>query len=275
MVAPARKRKRTNNTDKKDETRMMMKLVFPAGDRPQMLLDQGVYRIGSGADADVALTADGIEPLHCELQVGAQGVQMRVPTGIRVLVNGRPVDGLIALRADDTLGLAATRIRLLDAAADSGNAVPKARAADAGDINATMVRPVVPKFALRGLSGEQFGRSFPLHASLTIGRADDAGLRIPLESISRLHARLTPAGDEVLLEDLGSANGTWLNGKRITRAQAVHGDEIRFDTQRFQLLMPGQPLPVPVASAPSGRRWPWLVLALLVVVAGAAAWVLR
>jgi len=274
VVAPARKRKRTDNKDEA-ETRMMMKLVFPAGDRPQMLLDQGVYRIGSAADADVALAADGIEPLHCELQVGAQGVQVRVPTGIRVLVNERPVDGLIALRADDTLGLASTRIRLLDAAAETGHAGPAARNADAGDINATMVRPVVPKFALRGLSGEQFGRSFPLHASLNIGRADEAGLRIPLESISRLHARLTPAGDEVLLEDLGSANGTWLNGKRITRAQAVHGDEIRFDTQRFQLLMPGQPLQVPVANAPAAGRRPWLVLALLVVAAGAAAWLLR
>jgi hypothetical protein len=159
-------------------------------------------------------------------------VQVRVPNGIRVLVNERPVDGLIALRAHDTLGLAATRIRLLDAAAEAVGS-GHARNADAGDSNATMVRPVVPKFALRGLSGEQFGRSFPLHASLNVGRADDAGLRIPLESISRLHARLTPAGDEVLVEDMGSSNGTWLNGKRITRAQAVHGDEIRFDTQRF------------------------------------------
>ena len=244
---------------------MMMKLVFPAGDRPQMLLDQGVYRIGSGVDADVTLHADGIEPLHCELQVGAQGVQMRVPNGIRVLVNERPVDGLIALRADDTLGIAATRIRLLDVASEAKHAAPAARSEDASDINATMVRPVVPRFALRGLSGEQFGRSFPLHASLTIGRADDAGLRIPLDSISRMHARLTPAGDEVLVEDLGSSNGTWLNGKRITRARAVHGDEIRFDTQRFQLLVPGQTLQATRASAPSRwRPWAWLAGALVV-----------
>ena len=254
---------------------MMMKLVFPAGDRPQMLLDQGVYRIGSAADADVALEADGIQPLHCELQVGAQGVRMRVPNGIRVLVNERPVDGLIALRADDTLGLASTRIRLLDVAAEALRAAPAGRVAEGDDINATMVRPVVPKFALRGLSGEQFGRSFALHTSLNVGRADDAGLRIPLEGISRLHARLTPAGDEVLVEDMGSVNGTWLNGKRITRAQAVHGDEIRFDTQRFQLLMPGQPLQVQAANAPTQRRGPWLVVALLAVVAAAAFWLLR
>ena len=252
-----------------------MKLVFPAGDRPQMLLDQGVYRIGSAVDADVVLAADGIEPVHCELQVGAQGVQMRVQNDVLVLVNERPVDGLIALRPDDILGLAGTRIRLLDAAAEGSGANPVARNADAGDINATMVRPVVPKFALRGLSGEQFGRSFPLHVGLNVGRADDAGLRIPLESISRLHARLTPAGDEVLLEDMGSANGTWLNGKRITRAQAVHGDEIRFDTQRFQLLMPGQSLQQQATTAPTHRSGTGWIAVLLVAVAGAAFWLLR
>lgn len=253
---------------------MMMKLVFPAGDRPQMLLDAGTYRIGSAADADVALAAEGIEPLHCELQVGAQGVQMRVPAGIRVLVNERPVDGLIALRADDTLGLASTRIRLLDAGAPhAAHANPAARNDD--DVNATMVRPVVPKFVLRGLSGEQFGRSFPLHASLNVGRADDAGLRIAQDSISRLHARLTPAGDEVLVEDMGSANGTWLNGKRITRAQAVHGDEIRFDTQRFQLLVPGQPLQAPPAGERKRTGRPWLVAAALAIAAGVAYLLLR
>ncbi|HQW60193.1 FHA domain-containing protein [Thermomonas sp.] len=253
---------------------MMMKLVFPAGDRPQMLLDQGAFRIGSAANADLVLASDGIEPLHCELQVGAQGVRMRVPEGIRVLVNERPVEGLIALRADDTVGLASTRFRLLDAAADAGRSASVARSDDAGETNATMVRPVVPKFALRGLSGELFGRSFPLSASLSVGRADDAGLRIPLESISRLHARLTPAGDEVLVEDMGSANGTWLNGKRITRAQAVHGDEIRFDTQRFQLLVPGQAIHAQAQPARNGLRWQWLAAALVVVVAG-AAWLLR
>ncbi len=241
----------------------MMKLVFPDGDRPQLLLEQRVYRLGSAPDADVALQAEGVEPLHCELQVGAHGVQVRVPAGRRVLVNERPVDGLIALRAGDTLGVAGRRIRLVDAAGEP--ACEGAGLRENAGRDATMVRPVLPKFALRGLSGDHFGHSFPLQASLTVGRAVEAGLRIPLESVSRLHARLTPAGDEVLVEDLGSANGTWLNGKRITRAQAVHGDEIRFDTQRFQLLAPGLPVRAQAGKAPAANRWPWLAVALLVL----------
>lgn len=247
---------------------MAMKLVFQGGERPQYPLHDGSCSIGSALDNDIPLGHDGVEPLHCELLVGSHGVRLHVPAGVRVLVNDRPVDGLIALRENDVLGLAGVRARLVD----SGEEVPRVAAGqgspDRGELNATMVRPVIPKFALRAVSGSMFGRSIPLQASLAVGRAEDAGLRIPLDSISRQHARLTPAGNEVIVEDLGSANGTWINGKRITRASASHGDEISFDKERFQLLVPGQPAVVPKRSRRVGSaRWPWLLAALL---AGAA-----
>lgn len=191
-----------------------------------------------------------------------------------MLVNDRPVDGVIALRGDDVLRIADVKIRLVDAVDELPRAAASHGSVERGELNATMVRPVIPKFALRAVSGSMFGRSVPLQASLTIGRAEDAGLRIPLDSISRQHARLTPAGNEVLVEDLGSANGTWINGKRITRASAAHGDEISFDKERFQLLVPGQPAIVPKRSRRAGNtRWPWL-LAALAAGAALAAWLI-
>ena len=247
---------------------MAMKLVFQGGEHPPFPLPEGSSTLGSALESDVPLGHDGIEPLHCELLVGAHGVRLRVIPGARVLVNDRPVDGVIALRADDMLRIADIRLRLVDAVDEPLRAGTGHAGVERGELNATMVRPVVPKFALRAVSGSMFGRSLPLQGSLTIGRAEDAGLRIPLDSISRQHARLTPAGNEVLVEDLGSANGTWINGKRITRASAAHGDEISFDKERFQLLMPGQPAIAPVRSAHVRTvRWTWLLAALA---AGAA-----
>ncbi len=245
---------------------MTMKLVFPGTERAQLLLEQRNYKIGSDADADVRLTEGGIAPTHCQLAVSAQGVQLRVPEGSQVGVNERPVSGLMALRPGDTIACGATRIRLVEVAAAAGPGLSPV-AHDAGtQVQATMVRPVLPKFVLRGMSGEQFGRSHPLQASMLVGRAEDASLCLPIESISRQHARLTPAGDEVLVEDLGSANGTWINGKRVSRGQARHGDEIRFDTERFQLVVPGQ-----AASAPTRQGARPLGRAMLLAAALAAA----
>lgn len=252
-----------------------MKLVFPGGDKPQALLDLGTYRIGSAPDADVPLAGEGVAPLHGELFVGHQGVQLRVPKDSVVLVNGRRVDGVIALRPNDMLGFGQNRLRLIDGATQLSQF--DERPSVGGDPQATLVRPVVPKFALRALSGKLFGRSFPLNEVLSVGRADEAGLRIPQDSISRQHARLTPAGDDVLVEDLGSANGTWVNGRRITRARAGHGDEIRFDKERFQLVMPGRSLPAQTQAeeAPASRGWAYLVLVLVAVIVVAALWWFR
>ena len=245
---------------------MSMKLVFPGSDRAQMLLDQRVYMIGSDAGADVVLADGNVAAMHCELAVTAQGVQLRIPEYSHVIVNERQVTGLIALRPGDTLVCGGTRVRLVkisSAVSDSGvsSLLPESGA----QVQATMVRPVLPKFVLRGMSGEQFGRSHPLQASMLIGRADDASLCLPMESISRQHARLTPAGDEVLVEDLGSANGTWINGKRISRGQARHGDEIRFDKERFQLVAPGQVVvPLNPKGIGTGRRGLMLAAAFAV-----------
>lgn len=243
---------------------MAMKLVFQGGEHPQFPLSEGSCSIGSALDTDIPLGHDGIEPVHCELLVGAHGVRLRVIPGARVLVNDRPVDGVIALRGNDVLSLADVKVRLVDVVEELPRGPTTQGKDERSELNATMVRPVVPKFALRAVSGTLFGRSFPLQSILSIGRADDAGLRIPLDSISRQHARLTPAGNEVLVEDLGSANGTWINGKRITRASASHGDEISFDKERFQLLVPGQPVAAPKrARRVGGARWPWMLAALL------------
>ena len=60
-----------------------------------------------------------------------------------------------------------------------------------------------------------------------IGRAEVAPIRINLPGVSRHHACVTVTGGEAVLEDLGSKNGTLLNGQRLSVPQALtDGDEI-------------------------------------------------
>ena len=75
-------------------------------------------------------------------------------------------------------------------------------------------------------------RSIPmLPGANVIGRAADAAVQIDSPGMSRYHARVHVAGDEVTLEDMGSKNGTFLNGSRIATASPLaDGDEIRLGT---------------------------------------------
>lgn len=85
-------------------------------------------------------------------------------------------------------------------------------------------------------------RSFSIARDMTvIGRREDCDLRIPLGEVSRKHCRLVRDGDALKLEDLGSSNGTFLNGQRVQEAQLNPGDTIQVGPVVFVLQVDGVP----------------------------------
>ena len=79
--------------------------------------------------------------------------------------------------------------------------------------------------------------SIPSRIPLKIGRDPDNDLSIPDDSLSRHHAVITVAGGKVLLQDLGSSNGTYTNGLRLREAPLVlsDGDSIRLGGMAFTI----------------------------------------
>ncbi len=76
-------------------------------------------------------------------------------------------------------------------------------------------RPATSGWALRILSGPGAGRRVPLTGRTTIGRDTQAGVAIPDQVLSRTHAEVVPAVDGWSISDLGSSNGTHVNGVRL------------------------------------------------------------
>ncbi|QSX78200.1 FHA domain-containing protein [Agrilutibacter solisilvae] len=250
---------------------MSIKLVFPGGEHPQVLLGPGVNRVGSDPHATIVIDRPGVQPEHCQLHVNATGVVLDVPHGTSVSVNGRPVDGVIALRAGDTVGFdhVVARLASLDAAREAAREAASGPAAN-DDPGPTRVRPVLPMFVLRGVGGGAFGRSYPLEGPLSVGRSPECDVYLPEPGLSRLHARLVPVDDGVEIHDLGATNGTFLNDQRVSHATARIGDEIRFDQVRFRLggsaapcaLQAGKTSPVATersAAVRSSRKAIWPV----------------
>lgn len=99
-------------------------------------------------------------------------------------------------------------------------------------------------------------RDFVLSEPKTvIGRKADASLRIPTADVSREHCEVELAGNEIVVRDLGSSNGTYLNGKRIAEARVMAGDKISVGPVTFIVQVNGLPpkiTPFDVRPAPQG-----------------------
>jgi two-component system cell cycle response regulator len=81
------------------------------------------------------------------------------------------------------------------------------------------------------LAGGNVGEMHELKGTQIIGRGREADLRMQGDGISRKHARLRMAAESVVLEDLGSTNGSFVNGERIANPTALaDGDKIQIGT---------------------------------------------
>ncbi len=85
-------------------------------------------------------------------------------------------------------------------------------------------------------------KDFPLGEGITlIGRQEDCDLRIPLSEISRKHAQLVIQETSVTLRDMGSANGTYVNNRRVTEQDLTPGDHIIIGPVVFTVQIDGKP----------------------------------
>ncbi|HUU03058.1 MAG TPA: GGDEF domain-containing protein [Myxococcota bacterium] len=77
--------------------------------------------------------------------------------------------------------------------------------------------------------GREAGRIVPLQrARMLLGRSDEACIRLEDRGVSRSHARLRLKGGKVIIEDMSSTNGSWINGRRVRRAELKDGDQLQF-----------------------------------------------
>lgn len=234
----------------------------------------GVHRVVREANGQVGVGDQLQGALLARVCVDRRGIWLQVPTGMRgVHVNGRPVQRMAQLRAGDAIYVDGVELLLQAGSLDAANV------AAAGQPD--------PRVVLRGIGGKYHGRSIALLKPCLVGRSRDAGIRVDEPLFAERHAQLELRGDRVLLRDLGSAEGSWVNGVAVRDALLAAGDQVAFDSQhRFVVEVPWtQAIAVDedeadavdvqedtVAHAP-GRaiRWPWLLLAALLLAGAISA----
>ena len=95
------------------------------------------------------------------------------------------------------------------------------------------------KVQLKVLSGSHAGKCIRLAGDrFVIGRGEDCNLRSNSEAVSRQHCALTVKESQISVRDLGSRNGTFVNGKQIEGDQPLHsGDKLVIGPLQFELVV--------------------------------------
>jgi len=80
------------------------------------------------------------------------------------------------------------------------------------------------------------GRTYELKVDkTTVGRVSDNAFEIPEASVSSHHAEILLRGNDIVIRDLGSTNGTFINGEKITEAVLKPGQTLKFGTVELRL----------------------------------------
>src|SRR5690242_21799536 len=71
---------------------------------------------------------------------------------------------------------------------------------------------------------------------IIVGRASDLDMVLVEDMVSRKHAKITASGEQIWIEDLGSTNGTFVNGEKIKRARLKEGDRVLIGTSILKVI---------------------------------------
>ena len=172
--------------------------------------------IGRDATNDLIIDEPSVSDFHAEVMSGPEGlavVDLLSATG--TFVNDQRVGHRQRLQAWDVLRLGTVELEVNDP---------------------SVHRP--RDWALRAQSELLAGQYLTIGGVTVIGRGSDCDLTIDDATLSRRHAELSIDHGRLRVRDLGSANGTSVNGERITERELNHGDELRFGAKAFVVVAP-------------------------------------
>jgi pSer/pThr/pTyr-binding forkhead associated (FHA) protein len=98
-----------------------------------------------------------------------------------------------------------------------------------------MLGHMEPRLEVIAALGHEPGTVFDLREGATLGRSDHAEVRVDDPFASSAHARIFSRGDFMLVEDMGSTNGTYLNGRQLRGAERLKvADVIRIGDSEYR-----------------------------------------
>ena len=206
----------------------MLKIRYKHPLKDPFWIMERAYAIGQASDNHLVLDDPDIAPHHAKIFRDGDNYHLRdLGTDSGSYINNQRITSK-QISYGDHIRLGSVELEIVDPVAETQTDISQywALIADSS-----------------WLTGQEFPLIFDKSSRLSIGRGKQCDIVFPGTHLSREHATLSLQGDLLILEDCKSANGTFVNDERISRAEVVAGDRIRLDVYSFRIFGPGIKLP--------------------------------
>lgn len=203
----------------------MLKLQFRDRRKEAVWLVDKSFTIGKSASNSLMIDDASVQEFHAEIiQKGDEIVLHDRSTKPTIKINGTLLKGKSPIKAGDVITLGNVELELVD---------PKSAAKSAAPVSASK-----DGWALTCNASWMPKSYFPIQDKVVIGRDPSCDIHVAIDHLSRRHVELEIRSNQLVLKDLGSANGTFVNGNKVDEATLRPGDKIKLDVLTFEVSGP-------------------------------------
>ena len=210
----------------------MLKILYKDGSGDPVELVPPGKTIGQGVANDIVINNKDVNGFHADIQVdGTQIVITDINTASGTVVNGDKISGPTNLRTGDIISIGGVELEVVEEDLSGGGKTLVLS-------GTALIEVGSDSWSLVADSGPEKGQVIPVVERVEIGRALECDISILEPGLSRKHCELEVSGSKLMIRDLGSVNGTWVNAEKIDEVELKDGDRLQFDKVRFIVSAP-------------------------------------
>lgn len=209
----------------------MLKLQFVDRRQPAFWLVDPRLTIGRDKTNNLVINDEGVSVFHAELQQEDGKLYLRDTGSVNgTFLNDEPVSKRTEVKVGDTIRLHLVELQIIDPTKAPPEPAPQ-------PVKRDVPKPP-PLWQVKAMTGVISGRMFPIDGTNVIGRDPHCDIIVGGAHVSRRHAEFQIRSGQLWVKDLGSSNGTFVNGKRNDETALQNNDEVKFDAMIFKVIGP-------------------------------------
>lgn len=209
----------------------MLKLQFLDNRQPSMWLVDQRLSIGRDKTNSLVINDEGVSVFHAELRQEDGKLYIWDSGSVNgTFLNGEKITGKREVNAGDVIRFHLIDVQIVDPS--KGPAVLPAA------VKRDLEKPAQPQWQIKAMTGTTSGKMYQIDGTKVIGRDPGCDIMVTGAHVSRRHAELSLRSGQLWVKDLGSSNGSFVNGKRNDEVALKNGDEVKFDAMTFKVVGP-------------------------------------